>query len=422
MPELAEQLERSLKLYKGLVEVSSAINSITEFDELLGAILDVAQRVMSAEASSLFLRDDEGHLVLTVARGPASLDLGQQRIVVPRGQGIAGWVLQNNRSLLVTDAYNDPRFYAAADRQTGFKTRSILCSPLHWGHREIGVLQVLNPLNKATFEEPDVEPFEAYATLAATAIEKLRSFERLREQERVERELSLAREIQQSFLPRTLPSAAPVDFAAVYRPARNIGGDFYDVQQVGEDEIFFTIGDVSGKGIPAALMMAQAVSTLRLILRPGLSPGEALSAWNRRLRENSLRGMFITALVGRITLSTHTLELAGAGHHPPLRVPFTGSLDSLSMSPPLGILGEIKPSTHLVPLAPGERLVFYTDGLPESLGEDHREFGRDGISAVLHRSFATAAGLVEGISAAETLHRGRAEPHDDLTILALGFR
>jgi sigma-B regulation protein RsbU (phosphoserine phosphatase) len=422
MQEIAEQLERSLRLYKGLVEVSSAINSITEFDELLGAILEVAQRVMSAEASSLFLRDEHGDLVLTVARGPSNIELGDKRIVVPRGHGISGWVIENGRSLLVPDAYADPRFYVEADRQTGYRTRSIICAPLSRGGMEIGVLQVLNPLEKTAFEESDLEPFEAYATLAATAIEKLRSFERRVEQERVEQELSLAREIQRSFLPKTLPSASQLDFAATYRPARNIGGDFYDVQRLGPDEIFFTIGDVSGKGIPAALMMAQAISMLRIILQPGLSPAEALKSWNRRLYENAFRGMFITAIVGRITISENQIELAGAGHHPPVQLPFDNSRPAFSMTPPLGILPEIEPRAHLLTMGAGERLVFYTDGLLESLSETHREFGLDGVTAALRGEFATTAGLVEQLSARETAHRGQAEPHDDLTILALGFR
>jgi len=377
---------------------------------------------MSAEASSLFLRDENGNLVLSVARGPTDVRLGAGRIIVPRGQGIAGWVIENGRSLLVSDAYSDPRFYAHADRQTGFRTRSILCAPLRRGEMEIGVLQVLNPLEKTSFEQDDVEPFEAYAMLAATAIEKLRNIERRREQERVGQELAVAREIQRSFLPKTLPPASLLDFAATYRPARNIGGDFYDVQQLGDDEIFFTIGDVSGKGIPAALMMAQAISMLRLILRPGISPEVALSEWNRRLHENAFRGIFITAIIGRITISKRKIELAGAGHHPPVRVPAVSFESSFPMTPPLGILAEIRPVPHTLTLQPGEKLVFYTDGLPESLDENRVEFGRSGIASALNLPFASTAALVENLSARETAHRGRAEPHDDLTILAFGFR
>jgi len=421
MPETAAQLERSLQLYRGLVEVSAAINSITDFEELLGATLDVAQHVMSAEASSLFLRDENGDLVLAVGRGPSGrLDSG--RIVVPRGQGIAGWVLENGRSLLVPDAYQDPRFYPDADRQTGFRTRSILCAPLHRGRTEIGVLQVLNPREKEAFEEGDIEPFEAYANLAATAIEKLRSFQRLREQERTEQELSLAREIQRSFLPATLPSTSKLDFSAVYRPAHNIGGDFYDVQVFSEDECFFAIGDVSGKGIPAALMMAQAISMFRLILRPGIRPNEVLAEWNRRLHQHAFRGMFITAIVGRISIAEKQIELAGAGHHAPVKTPLTASAEKFPMTPPLGILTTIRPALHQTQLQDGERLVFFTDGLLESLNSDHQPFGEEGIARAVHSPFHSTRELVETLSRCEISHRGHAEAHDDLTILAFGLR
>jgi len=118
MTQIVEELRRSVAFYKGLVEVSALINSITDFSELLSAILDVARRVMRAEASSLFLVDEKsGDLELTIARGPAGKTL-VPRIKLPRGRGIAGWVFENHRSLLVEDAYSDSRFYPEVDKST----------------------------------------------------------------------------------------------------------------------------------------------------------------------------------------------------------------------------------------------------------------------------------------------------------------
>src|SRR5271170_7831702 len=125
-----DSLERQLKLYKGLVEVSALINAITESRELLPAILEVARRVMEVEAASLFLVNADNELELTCASGGAmpgaSASAPAARIIVPRGRGIAGWVLEHGEALLVADAYSDPRFFADADKKTGFRTRSIL--------------------------------------------------------------------------------------------------------------------------------------------------------------------------------------------------------------------------------------------------------------------------------------------------------
>ncbi|HEV7867043.1 MAG TPA: GAF domain-containing protein, partial [Chthoniobacteraceae bacterium] len=269
MPADLPALERQLKLYKGLVEVSALINAITDSKELLPAILEVARRVMEVEASSLFLVNAEGELELASASGGAGTPpIPTRRIIVPRGMGVSGWSLENRRSLLVPDAYADPRFFRETDRQTGFTTRSILCVPLVRDQKEIGVLQVLNPIGRAAFDQTDLEAFEAYGTLAATAIEKLRNIDQQRQRDRLEQEFAFAQEIQSSFLPQALPHHSRIDFAAAYRPALNVGGDFYDVMEPGPDELYFVVGDVSGKGMPAALLMAQALSILRLIIRP----------------------------------------------------------------------------------------------------------------------------------------------------------
>jgi sigma-B regulation protein RsbU (phosphoserine phosphatase) len=275
-----EQLERTVALYRGLVEVSVLINSISDFEELLSQILDVAGRVMRAEASSLFLIDEtSGDLELAIARGPVGTEL-PRRAKVPRGYGFVGWVREHRKSLLVTDAYQDPRFYSELDKTTGFITRSVLCIPLLQGDQELGVLEVLNPIDKDHFDPVDLEAFEVYGSLAATAIARVRAVEQERQRRELERDLSLATEIQHSFLPRRLPVTGQVAFAAQYRPAREIAGDFYDVFALDDETFDFVIGDVSGKGVSAALMMAQAVSMLRLIVNPENSPTVGMRSWN----------------------------------------------------------------------------------------------------------------------------------------------
>ena len=415
-----------MKLYKGLVEVSALINAITESQELLPAILEVARRVMDVEAASLFLVNGDGELELTCANGGAPPDANApaKRIIVPRGRGIAGWVLEHGQPLLVADAYADPRFFADADKKTGFHTRSILCVPMQRNGKEIGVLQVLNPVEREAFDDTDLEVFRAYGNLAATAIEKLRTIDRQREQQRVAQEFAFAREIQASFLPQTLPTLAHVHFAATYRPALNVGGDFYDVIELGPDEIYFVVGDVSGKGMPAALLMAQALSILRLIVKPGLSPVSAMARWNAMLSGHTIRGMFITALLGRLVFSTRQVELCSAGHCHPYLASSEGQATQIKIagSPPLGLLPELPARSQTLKLEPNQWLVIYTDGLVESFNRDDVPLDPEGVERLLSQKFTGASDVIDALNRGELNHRDGADPHDDLTILVFGFQ
>lgn len=424
MPSDLETLEHQLKVYKGLVEVSALINAITDSKELLRAILDVARRVMVVEASSLFLVNGDGELELASASADAARSGLPGKIVVPRGRGISGWVLEHRQSLLVPDAYSDPRFFKETDKQTGFRTRSIMCVPLLRGEKEIGVLQVLNPIDRNAFEPTDLEILEAYGTLAATAIDKLRTIERQRAQERIRQEFAFAREIQNSFLPQSLPQHAHANFAAMYRPALNVGGDFYDVIEPGPGEIFFVVGDVSGKGMPAALLMAQALSILRLILRPGISPIAAMARWNAMLTGHTIRGMFITALLGRIDVPTRQIELCSAGHCHPFRVTPGGEVHEVKIagSPPIGLLPEIPSRSNTITLAPHEFFIAYTDGLTESFAPDDELLDRTGVRELLAHPFQSATDVVEALNLGESRHRQNAPPADDLTLLVFNLQ
>jgi len=424
MPNEVGSLRKSLQIYKGLVEVSVLISSITDYGELLRAILDVARRVIQAEAASLFLVNAEsGNLELAIATSGES-GFVEPRVSVPRGKGIAGWVFEHGEPLLIPDAYADERFYKEADRQTGFVTRSIICAPLKRDDKIIGVLQVLNPRNKAAFEPEDLDGFSAYANLTATAIEKLRALERMRAQERVERDLAIAAEIQSELLSRAIPAeVVGACFAAHNTPAANVGGDFYGVFARSSEEIYFAIGDVSGKGISAALLMAQTLSAMQFVFASTNGPSHALALLNETLHANVIRGMFVTTLVGRLTPATRRVEISSAGHCPPVLVKADGTASKVETAAalPLGIMRKVAYSQSSVVLEKGDRIVVYTDGLSESRSEvdggmfDEKLIGLAGGPALGARD------LLDRLIAAERAHRGAGAQLDDLTILVGGF-
>jgi phosphoserine phosphatase RsbU/P len=419
-----ESLRKSLQIYKGLVEVSGLINSITDYGELLRAILDVARRVIRAEAASLFLVDPEtGDLELAIAtRGETGYV--EPKLSVPRGKGIVGWVFEHDEPLLIPDAYKDERFFKEADVKTGFVTRSIICAPLKSESQLLGVLQVLNPREKPAFEAEDFEGFCAYANLTATAIEKLRTLEKIRAQERVERDLAIAAEIQSQLLSRAIPKDIQgATFSAHNTPAANVGGDFYGVFARSPDEICFAIGDVSGKGISAALLMAQTLSAMQFVLAAATGPSTALSHLNETLYANIIRGMFVTTIIARMTPASRSVEIASAGHCLPVLVKADGSASKIETPAalPLGILPKVTYHHGSLVLEPGDRIVVYTDGLSES----RKEGGDSQFDECLldHASgpAADADALLKRIVNAELRHRGSGRQLDDLTILVGGF-
>ncbi|MEO6052417.1 MAG: SpoIIE family protein phosphatase [Chthoniobacterales bacterium] len=425
MTENIESLKKSLTIYRGLVEVSSLINSITDFDQLLRAILDIARRVMQAEAASLFLVDDATQSLELII---ASFNEGvfvEPHITVPKGRGISGWVKEHKESVLIPDAYKDPRFFADADKTTGFHSRSILCAPLFRGNECIGVLQVLNSTNKDCFEAEDLEGFIAYSNLISTAIEKLRTIERILAQERVERDLTIAAEIQREILSQSLPDHLEnADFAAYNLAAQNVGGDFYDVFQKDADTIYFAIGDVSGKGIPAALLMAQTLSALQFVFRTSPTPAQALEHLNETVQGKIIRGMFVTVIIGRLTPSTHRIEIASAGHCAPFLVSGSGiaTVFDIASSMPIGIQPGVKYEQTEASLKPSDLLVLYTDGLSESRDPQTEQYFDDLLLKKLSRSWTGPTEIVETLALEEKLHRRDTPQRDDLTILSGGFR
>jgi sigma-B regulation protein RsbU (phosphoserine phosphatase) len=289
----------------------------------------------------------------------------------------------------------------------------------------IGVLQILNPRDKESFDEQELEGFTAYANLTATAIEKLRTLERMRAQERVDRDLAIACDIQRELLARAIPVRIPgATFAAHNQAASNVGGDFYNVFVRSSYETYFAIGDVSGKGISASLLMAQTLSAMQFVFAATASPSEALTKLNSTLNERIVRGMFVTTIVGRIIPSASRMELASAGHCKPLIVRTDGSVHEIETegSLPLGILPKVAYRQGKLDIKPGDWLVCFTDGLSESRNPANETFFEPKIiPSLLGRKFASPQNIVDHLIDCERRHRGSGRQNDDLTILAGGL-
>ena len=259
-------------------------------------------------------------------------------------------------------------------------------------------------------------------TIAHTKLQQ--AYDKLEEttaaKERIESELRIARDIQMSMVPNIFPDRKGLDIFASIEPAKEVGGDLYGYLLMG-DELYFCLGDVSGKGVPASLFMAQATRLFRTLATQHMMPAEIATRMNRALSEDNEQGMFVTMFIGRIDLKEGYMDYCNAGHNPPFMSDAQGGgfVDMLSNAP-IGLWPDLDFDGERMDNVKGRLLVVYTDGLNEAENRSQEQFGDDRLEEML-RSMkdATAKEVVQSLREAVEVHRDGAEPNDDLTIMCL---
>ncbi len=361
--ELGQEFARSIDIESTLTHAASRI-----------------AEYMNAEAASVFLLDRASmSLECRACFGPVNIT-GLQ---MPVGKGIVGKTAADGLSRLVADVQSDPDFTARVDRKTGFSTRSILCTPLTAADGVIGVLQILNKRDGGLFDETDQDTLRILASPTSLAINNARMAADLVEQRQIKRELFLARRLQRSFYPRRRTDGFPVQ--GINLPARQVSGDFYDHFELDDGRIAFTVGDVSGKGMNAALVMVQTATLLRFVGKKAAPAGDWLTEVNNELVDNLSQGMFICAIAGYYHPATHELEWANAGFPTPLKHNADGSFETYpAMAPPLGIIRQESIAEQHCRLDAGS-IYFYSDGVTEIRQEDGSMLEEEGLEALINR-------------------------------------
>ncbi len=242
--------------------------------------------------------------------------------------------------------------------------------------------------------------------------------------ERMARELAIAHDMQMSILPLRLPDAPTLDFAGLCKPAREVGGDFYDVRQMDDGRFFFIIGDVSGKGVPAALYMSMAVTLARSGVRDLPDPEELLSRVNRELCQGNETSMFVTILCGVIDPVDGVIQFANAGHTPPVIISADGEPSYLRLEPGLvaGCIDSFDYRSESITLKPGEILLMYTDGVTEAMDSAESLFGEERLLSAIPRRHLTARHLLESVDSAVSSFAGQTLQADDITMLAVLYK
>ena len=376
--------QRQARNLNALLRVSKALASEIRLDDLLQVIVEKAAEVMDADRATLFLYDESRNELWS--KTTQRLEIKEIRL--PLGVGIAGHVAKTRTPINIPDTYADARFDPDFDKETGYRTRSILCLPLIGnGDRLIGVIQVLNKKDQEVFNEADESLLSGLSAHVTVALERARLIEAYVEKERMEETLKLAHDIQMSMVPKIFPpfpDRSEFDIFAILAPAKEVGGDFYDFFFIDDEHLCFAVGDVSGKGVPASLFMAVTKTLFRATAGHGGTPGEILARLNAEICRDNESCMFVTLFCAILNIRTGQVDYGNGGHNLPYHLHQRGvsPLESLG-GRVLGLVEQSPYASGRMVLAPGEALLLYTDGVTEAMNPSETLYSDQRLAAVL---------------------------------------
>ena len=405
---------RTLQL---LNEISRELSSVLVLNELLRKIGTHTKRLIDYHRFSIMLVDEQSktfNAVLSLRQDERLPDKCSVRF----GQGIVGTAAASRQTVLVPDTSKDSRYISVNP-----ETRSELAVPLIYRDRVIGVADLESP-QPAYFTEEHARLLSTLAPQMAIAIENARLYERVVKSEaRLERDLTRAQEIQMHLMPGIVPVIPGLELGLRFLPARELGGDLYDFMTYGKDRHVMAIGDVSGKGAPAALYGAMASGILRSLAPQRLAAPDLLRKVNLMLLERKIEGHFITMTYAIWEPKTKTLRLANAGMPLPILVRAGHARPIRVEGVPLGLLEHADYQETAVTLEPGDLLAFFSDGVSEAADPQHEEFGPRRLEKILREHAARPVEEILEIIFAEISRFEQGRPRrDDQTLLLMRVR
>jgi sigma-B regulation protein RsbU (phosphoserine phosphatase) len=392
--------------------------------------LDVVLRDLLAALRSAIAYDAAGVFVLSravplVRRSPPNLIAGMAQVgfddpaaddpMLRSGQGIIGHVIHTGEVVNTPDVRTDARYVAGRK-----PTRSELAVPIV---SEAGVIGCLNVESdrEAAFSPADAELVEFFASAAAVSIERALLHRQVLDKQRIEDQLRVAREVQSGLLPGAPPDLPGYDIAAVALPTWAIGGDYYDYVSLGAGRLGLVVADVSGKGIPAALIMATFRAALRTEMRRQPDLAAVAGQLNRAVLESRDASRFVTAVYGVLDAASGSLTYVNCGHNPPLLLRGSRGRESLHRGgPALGLFEDGGFAAGTATLGPGDRLVLYTDGVVEPTDHEDHEFGTERLEAAVRGATGRpAVAALHAVIDSTRAFAGRSDYDDDFTLVVV---
>ena len=413
-----QRLRAAVQELSVLNDIATAISSVYELDEVIEMIVLKCVKHFNVEQGAVMLLDDEDvdKPFQTMVR---QADSEQEIIPYHLGVQLSGWMLQNEKPLLVNDFQNDSRFTSSQTDQ--FPIHSLLSVPLRLQGNMIGLLNIFNKQDGGGFTDEDQRLLSIIAAQSAQVIENARLYEEEQLLNRMEEDLRVAYDIQVNLLPETNPEIPGFDIAGVSIPARRVGGDYYDFIRINKHRWAFCLGDISGKGIPASLLMANLQATLRSQTLFGHSCRECLERSNKLLYRSTDLQKFATLFYCILDTRENHIEYAKAGHEPPFLVSKDMEVRQLATGGTiLGFWEEATYEEETVRLRSGDTLVIYSDGITEAMNEDEEQFEYERLEEVIcDNHMLSAEELISTIINEVNAFAGEQSQMDDMTLLVI---
>jgi len=407
---------------KALVEFSQVLPTLMNLDEIMESVTSSILDRMHVRGVAVCLYDEAGTSCTTILEKGIS----GWKVDFPKTEHSLVELLERTRSpqVLYNLRYDRELDLSDKDKEKIIEAGIVLVVPMFSRDRLIGILHLAPKQSEKPYSEEDIDLLQTVANQAAIAIENARLHKAEIEKQKIEEELTMARRIQQGLLPKESPKMFGLDIAGTSIPATTVGGDYYDFIKLDDQRLLVVVGDVSGKGMSAALYMSKIQGMIQFASRVYPSPKDILVEVNRRIYDGIERKSFITMIIALFDLSTRKVTICRAGHNPAL-VASNGQVSflklrgiGLGLEPGLIFGHELEMFDE--ELKPGKLFLFYSDGLTEGMNEKREEFGEERVLDSI-RNYQTVSADVLQRTVIDTLmsFRGNAEQNDDITVVVV---
>jgi len=430
-PQKAREPEAVLKAHRRLrtvVEISNKVTNQLDMDALLDEIMNSLFRVFpQADRGFIMLKRDDAEDEINADNLVSKVSKHRDRDkagAITISRRVIDEVVTHRIAILTADAMDDDRF-AGAMSVMNFQIRSMMCAPLIANEKLLGIIHIDTIRQDKRFTMDDLDLLTGVANQTAFAVANADMHQRLMRQQRIERDLQLARQVQESFLPSGTPEIPGVDLVATYRSALEVGGDFYDFIMMNDGRLAVAVGDVAGKGVPAALLMARMSSDMRVLGLNEADAGSVLTKLNARLVAASVESSFVTVIFTIYDPKTRMLAIANAAHClPVLRRGSTGEVLELDEAGgfPLGALDDSEYEQSAFQLTPGDVITMFSDGVTEAMNAKKELYGTKRALAAIARPARSARDVMSNLLQDVQRHVGDTPQSDDLTIVAIGVK
>ncbi len=413
-----QRLKRAVEELSILNEISTAIASTMELGTIEALIMKKCIKHFHVEQAVVMILHEEApeNPFQTMIR---EADRSQMGAPYRLDTQLTGWMLKNRTPLLVNDLQNDDRFQTMP--RNGVQVKSLLCVPMFYKSKMLGLIACFNKKGGEDFSEEDQRLLSIIGAQSAQVIENARLLEQEQMLTHIQEEHRLAADIQARLLPKSAPVLEGYDISGVSYPAKAVGGDYFDFIKINDERLAFCVADISGKGIPAALLMSNLQATIRTESLLSPCPCECLNRSNKLLYQNTESNKFATLFYGVLDTDKHMIVYANAGHNRPFIVRGNGKYEELCTAGiVLSMLEQFEYPEDTCAIYPGEMLVIYSDGVTEAINEQQEEFGEHRLWELTSSLRGKKADdIVDEIIKEIGLFTGTQDQFDDITLMVI---